>query len=61
VKSDEMGMEVTMRKQSYSKGNKRPWRSDYEKRYFRQALAQGALLLIMYFVVMLIAFTMLQK
>jgi hypothetical protein len=54
-------MEVTMRKQGYSKGNKRPWRSDYEKRYFRQALAQGALLLILYFVVMLIAFTMLQK
>lgn len=50
-----------MRKQSYSRGNKRPWRSDYEKRYFRQALAQGALILIFYFVVVLIAFTLLQR
>ncbi|WP_168164579.1 hypothetical protein [Pirellula sp. SH-Sr6A] len=50
-----------MRNRSYAKGQKKPWMSDYERRYLRQALAQGTLILMFFFVVMLLAFVSLHR
>jgi hypothetical protein len=50
-----------MRRKTHYKGRKKPWLSDYERRLFNQALAQGTLILMMFFVVLLVAFVMLDR